>query len=109
RCATLFAVHEEHYLQKLARRKGSQPRRQRPSDETERTYSTAKCWPVRKRLEGRTPKSSLLRIVDSQFLPTADTETTPSIPWFAATQDIKCKQNLSSLAPKGCFISAEAV
>ena len=27
----------------------------------------------------------------------------------AATQDIKCKQNLASLAPKGCFISAEAV
>jgi hypothetical protein len=33
----------------------------------------------------------------------------PSIPWFAATQDIKCERNLTGLAPKGCFISAEAV
>src|SRR6476660_4334293 len=33
----------------------------------------------------------------------------PSIPWFAATQDIKCEQNLTGLVPKGCFISAEAV
>jgi hypothetical protein len=33
----------------------------------------------------------------------------PSIPWFAVTQDIKCEQNLTGLAPKGCFISAEAV
>ena len=33
----------------------------------------------------------------------------PSILWFAATQDIKCEQNLTGLAPKGCFISAEAV
>ena len=33
----------------------------------------------------------------------------PSIPWFAATQNIKCEQNLTGLAPKGCFLSAEAV
>ena len=36
-------------------------------------------------------------------------ETAPSIPWFAATRDIKCEQNLAGLAPKGCFISAEPV
>jgi hypothetical protein len=36
-------------------------------------------------------------------------ETAPSIPWFAAIQDIKSKKDLSGLAPKACFISAEAV
>ena len=54
-------------------------------------------------------KLTFLGIVDRQFLPTADTETGPSIPWFAATQDIKCEQDLAGLAPKGCFISAEPV
>ena len=33
----------------------------------------------------------------------------PSIPWFAAIQDIKSKKDLAGLAPEGCFISAEAV
>jgi hypothetical protein len=36
-------------------------------------------------------------------------EMAPSILWFAAIQDIKSKKDLSGLAPKGCFISAEAV
>ena len=44
-----------------------------------------------------------------QALPTADTETAPSVLWFAAIQGIKRKQDLAVLAPKGCFISAEAV
>jgi hypothetical protein len=57
----------------------------------------------------RVRKLTFLGIVDWQFLPTADMETAPSIPWFAATRDIKCEQNLAGLAPKGCFISAEAV
>jgi hypothetical protein len=33
----------------------------------------------------------------------------PSIPWFAAIQGIKSKKDLAGLAPKGSFISAEAV
>ena len=33
----------------------------------------------------------------------------PSIPWFAAIQDIKSKKDLAGLAAEGCFISAEAV
>ena len=41
--------------------------------------------------------------------PPADTEGAPSIRWFAAIQGIKRKQDLAALAPKGCFISAEAV
>ncbi len=47
--------------------------------------------------------------VDLKFSPAADTETPPSILWFAAIQDIKGKEDLAGLAPKGCFISAEAV
>ena len=42
-------------------------------------------------------------------LAAAEAETAPSIPWFAAIQGIKRKQDLAGLAPKGCFISAEAV
>jgi hypothetical protein len=29
--------------------------------------------------------------------------------WFAAIEGIESKQNLTGLAPKGCFVSAEAV
>ena len=35
--------------------------------------------------------------------------TAPSFLGFAAIQGIERKQNLADLAPKGCFISAEAV
>ena len=47
--------------------------------------------------------------LDREYLLAADTETAPSIPWFAAIQGIKSKKDLAGLAPKGCFISAEAV
>ena len=57
----------------------------------------------------RARKLTFLGIVARQFLSTAETEAAPSIPWFAATQYIKCKQNLAGLARKGFFISAEAV
>ena len=36
-------------------------------------------------------------------------DTAPSFLWFAAIQGIERKQDLADLAPKGCFISAEAV
>ena len=51
-------------------------------------------------------KSTFVRIVGAQFLTSAGKETVSPIPWFAAAQNIKCKQNLAGLAPKGCFISA---
>src|SRR5208282_1060438 len=37
------------------------------------------------------------------------TETTASLLWFATIQRIESKQDLACLAPKGSFISAEAV
>jgi hypothetical protein len=52
---------------------------------------------------------TFLGLVDWEFLPAADTETAPSFPGFAAIQGFKSKQYLSGLAPKGCFISAEAI
>ena len=36
-------------------------------------------------------------------------ETALSVLWFAAIQRIERKQDLPDLAPKDCFISAEAV
>ena len=36
-------------------------------------------------------------------------ETARSLLWFAAIQRIECKQDLASLAPKGCFIAAQAI
>ena len=51
-------------------------------------------------------KLTFLGIVDREF---AEAETAPSIPWLAAIQGIKSKKDLAGLAPKGCFISAEAV
>ena len=44
-----------------------------------------------------------------QFSPAAETETSPSVLWFAAIQCIESKQDLPSLAPEGNFVSAEAV
>jgi hypothetical protein len=42
-------------------------------------------------------------------LPAGNTEAAPSIPWLAAIQGVKCKQDLAGLTPKGCFISAKAI
>ena len=53
-------------------------------------------------------KLSFLVLVD-QILPTADTVTVPSIVWSAAIQGVQCKQDLSGLAPKRCFVPAEAI
>ena len=47
--------------------------------------------------------------VGRRFLPVADTETAPSLLWLATIQCIESKQDLAGLAPKGCFISAEAI
>jgi hypothetical protein len=42
-------------------------------------------------------------------MPTVDIKTGPSFLRFAAIQGIERKQDLANLAPKGCFISTEAV
>jgi hypothetical protein len=42
-------------------------------------------------------------------LQAADTETAPSLLWFAAIQGIESKQDPTDLAPKSCFVSAEAI
>ena len=39
----------------------------------------------------------------------AETETAPSLLWFAAIQGIESKQDPAGLAPQGCFIAAEAI
>ena len=36
-------------------------------------------------------------------------EAAPSIVGFAPIQGVQCKQDLAGLAPKGCFIPAEAI
>jgi hypothetical protein len=54
-------------------------------------------------------KLTFLRIVDREFLSAAYAEAAPSIPRFTAIQGIQGKKDLPGLAPKGCFISAEAV
>ena len=57
----------------------------------------------------RARRLTLLGTVDRQSLPAAETETAPSVLWFAAIQGIKRNQDLADLAPKHCFIAAEAV
>ena len=47
------------------------------------------------------------RAIGRQVYP--KTETAPSILCFAAIQGVKRKQDLAGLAPKRCFISAEAI
>jgi len=42
-------------------------------------------------------------------LPATDTEAATSILWFATIQCIESKQDLTSLAPKNCFIPATPV
>ena len=49
------------------------------------------------------------RSLGRQLLSTADAETAPSFLRFAAIQGIECKQDLANVAPKGCFISTEAI
>ena len=56
-----------------------------------------------------TRKSTLIALVGRQFSPATDTETAPSVLWFATIQCIESKQDLAGLAPKGCFVSAEAI
>ena len=51
----------------------------------------------------------LLGVVDQKLLSAAETETAPSIPWFAAIQGFKSKKDLAGLAPKGGFVPAEAI
>ena len=64
-------------------------------------------WPSK----SRSPRSNsiLIALVGRQVLPAADTERTTSVLRFAAIQGIKRKQDLADLAPKGRFISAEAI
>jgi hypothetical protein len=52
---------------------------------------------------------AFLGLVGLQVLPAAEMETAPSVLWFAAVQSVKRNQDLADLAPKGPFISAEAV
>ena len=47
--------------------------------------------------------------VRRQVSPATDTETAPSLLWFATIQCIESKQDLASLAPKDCFIPAKPV
>jgi len=47
--------------------------------------------------------------VGRRFLPVAVTETAPTLLWPATTQSIESKQNPPGLAPKSCFVSAEAI
>jgi hypothetical protein len=54
------------------------------------------------------PELTLVALEGRQFL-AADTELAPSFLRLAPIQGIKCKQDLAGLAPKGCFVSAEAV
>ena len=83
-------------------------------DETNPNSSTvgySDRLPVSSRMPRSTAleKSTLVALVGWLCLPAADTETAPSVLWFAAIQGIKRNQDLADLAPKGCFISAEAV
>ena len=56
------------------------------------------------------PGSSIVvASVGRPVLPATDTETARSLLWFATIQCIEGKQDLADLAPKGCFISAEAI
>jgi hypothetical protein len=54
-------------------------------------------------------QSTRIAFVGRQFLAFADMHMAPSFLRFAAIQGIERKYDLTDLAPKGCFISAEAV
>jgi len=47
--------------------------------------------------------------VGQQVLPTTDTQTAPSLLWFATIQSFESKQDLAGLPPQGCFIPAKPV
>src|SRR5260370_14178556 len=47
--------------------------------------------------------------VGRHALPTTDTASASSFLWFAALQGIERIEDLTSLAPEGCFIAAEAI
>ena len=58
---------------------------------------------------GRSGSSIVVASADGQVLPATDTETAPSLLWFATIQCIESKQDLAGLAPKDCFIPAKPV
>jgi hypothetical protein len=49
------------------------------------------------------------RWLDGQCGTIIDTEAACSFLWFVAIQGIKRKQDLTGLAPKACFIAAQAI
>src|SRR5271169_2266567 len=53
--------------------------------------------------------SVVVASIGRQVLPATDTETAPSILWFATIQCIESKQDLAGLAPKERFIPAKSV
>ena len=53
--------------------------------------------------------SIVVASVGRQVLPITDTETAPSLLWFATIQCIESKQDLAGLAPKDCFIPAKPI
>ena len=60
-------------------------------------------------VDGGSGSSKVVASVGRQVLPATDTETAPSVLWFATIQCIESKQDLAGLAPKGCFIPAKPV
>jgi hypothetical protein len=57
----------------------------------------------------RRGSSIVVASIGRQVLPVTDTETAPSLLWFATIQCIESEQDPAGLAPQSCFISAEAV
>ena len=53
--------------------------------------------------------SIVVASIGRQVWPATDTETAPSLLWLATIQCIEREQDLSGLAPQGCFIAAEAI
>jgi hypothetical protein len=82
-------------------------------DETNPIFSTKRLFPTKCRSATNASTGALelafLGHVDPQVLSAADMEAAPSIVVFAPIQGVQCKQDLAGLAPKGCFIPAEAI
>ena len=53
--------------------------------------------------------SIVVASVGGQVLPATDSETVPSLLWFAAIQGIESKQDPTGLAQQGCIIPVEAI
>jgi hypothetical protein len=53
--------------------------------------------------------NSVFVAIGRQFSPAAEMELAPSFLWLTTVQCIERKQDLACLAPKNCFIAAEAV